>query len=967
MTSFNQINLVSDGYVPAENIDPKLINPWGISYNLSNPAGPFWLSDNNSGVTTIYNGAGQPTAAAGQTVVTIATPPGQVTPASPTGQVRNTSTGFDVSNGTVTAPAIFIFATEDGTISGWNPTVNKTTSILAVDNSAGGTGAVYKGLAISTTAGGNFLYAANFRSGMVDMYDQNFKLLKSFTDSTIPSGYAPFNVQVLNGNLFVTYALQNGTKHDDVGGTGNGFVDEFDLNGNLVNRVASNGDLNSPWGLDIAPASFGQYAGDLLVGDFRSGYIDAYNLTNNSFVGRLQGADGQSIQINDLWALVNGNGGAGGSASSVYFTSGVQNEQHGLFGSLSVGSAAYSFQAVTYPGDKFVQLLGINNAGDIVGFHNATTSVGITTQIPENSTGGFTFGTENFPGAAQTQVVGINASGATAGIEVDSYGTTHGFTDIKGTFTAVDAPSTAFNQLLSISDNGYEAGYSSTDPTGATLQKAYVHNPDGSFTYVALPANVNSQATGINDPGTVVGFYMPTTTTSNGFYETKGGAVMTLQVPGSTFTQALGENNQGQIVGTYTDSAGLGHGFVYNTNSATFATVDVPNATATTVNGINEIGQLTGFFTDASGNTSGFVATQGGAAIADNPVDGATIIDPLGLTNLTVGGSNSVTVNNFQNAGATIFGNSGSDTLVTFIGGAVLAGGRGSNTLIANGSGNTLTAGDGQNTVVIAGFGKSNNVTVGNGGDDVNVFSDVDTISLGTGASNILLAITNGSTAHLGAGNAFVFGNSNKIIVDSLSGVISATGTSNQIVGGTGNEIVFAQSSTITLGNGNQLIGAGGSGNVITVGNGNSIIFAGSGGDTVTAGAGNDLFVLSGSGNTVTYGFGKDSFFGGSGGNTFIVPPQIGISSGNSADFYSFVAAPAGGDTLDVRAAFGGDTGLKSDLSNIGNYVSASSNGTDTFISAGSPSTALSLVATLHNVGNLSVATLLSDHAIRVM
>jgi uncharacterized protein (TIGR03118 family) len=179
------------------------------------------------------------------------------------------------------------------------------------------------------------LYAANFRHGTVDVYDSKFDFVKSFTDPNLPAGYAPFNVQVLEGKLFVTYALQNDVKHDDVAGAGNGFVDEYDLNGNMLARVGSNGPLDSPWGLAIAPQSFGKFAGDLLVGNFGDGTINAFDLGDDHFVGKLLGSDGKPITIGDLWAITPGNGGVGGDANSLYFTAGVQNEAHGLFGSLT--------------------------------------------------------------------------------------------------------------------------------------------------------------------------------------------------------------------------------------------------------------------------------------------------------------------------------------------------------------------------------------------------------------------------------------------------------------------------------------------------------------------------------------------------------------------------------------------------------------------------------------------------------
>ena len=329
-----QTNLVSDGSVPAATISDSLINPWGISHS---PTGPFWVSDNGTGLTTLYNGAGAILAAAGHADILVAAPSG-VDTATPTGQVFNSAgAGFAISADGVTAPSVFLFATEDGTISGWAPTVaGGATSILAVDNSQGGSGAVYKGLAIGTTAQGTFLYAANFRNGTVDMFDSQFNMVNSFTDPDVPAGYAPFNVQVLDGKLYVTFAKQDDAKHDDVAGPGHGFVDSFDLDGTMLARIASRGVLDSPWGLDIAPKAFGGFSGDLLVGNFGDGSIDAFDPTTGKFLGQLLGSDGDPLQIDGLWALTNGTGSSGTDPNAVYFTAGGVAEQHGIFGSLSV-------------------------------------------------------------------------------------------------------------------------------------------------------------------------------------------------------------------------------------------------------------------------------------------------------------------------------------------------------------------------------------------------------------------------------------------------------------------------------------------------------------------------------------------------------------------------------------------------------------------------------------------------------
>jgi uncharacterized protein (TIGR03118 family) len=319
-TTYTQTNLVSDGFVPAATISASLINPWGISHS---PTGPFWVSDNGTGLTTLYNGAGTILAAAGHADITVAAPSGVDTSA-PTGQVFNIAgAGFTISANGITAPSAFLFATEEGTISGWSPAVaGGATSIIAVDHSKGDDSAVYKGLAIGTTEQGTFLYAANFSHGTVDMFDSHFNQVKSFTDPNVPAGYAPFNVQVLANKLYVTYAKQDDAKQDDVAGPGHGFVDSFDLNGNMLARIASRGVLDSPWGLDIAPQHFGQFSGDLLVGNFGDGSIDAFDPNSGKFLGQLLTSQGDPLQINGLWALENGTGFNGTDPNAVYFTAG---------------------------------------------------------------------------------------------------------------------------------------------------------------------------------------------------------------------------------------------------------------------------------------------------------------------------------------------------------------------------------------------------------------------------------------------------------------------------------------------------------------------------------------------------------------------------------------------------------------------------------------------------------------------
>jgi uncharacterized protein (TIGR03118 family) len=334
--TFLQTNLVADTPGVAKVTDPNLINPWGLALNTG--TGFFWAADNRSGVSTLYDANGQIAPPGSPLVVTIPPPNGSPagTKATPTGTVFNGGTGFVVSKNGVSGAAQFVFATEDGTISGWSPNVDPTHAILAVDNSAT---SVYKGLALGINPSGTFLFAANFRTGKIDVFDQKFApatLAGQFTDASIPAGFAPFNIKNLNGKLFVTYAKQDAAKHNDVPGVGNGFVDVYDTNGQLLQRLAAGGMLNSPWGETIAPAQFGQFSNDLLVGNFGDGHINVFDPTSGAALGQLKDDTGKVLTIHGLWALTPGPGAA--ATTTIYFTAGPNNQQHGLFGKLELNS-----------------------------------------------------------------------------------------------------------------------------------------------------------------------------------------------------------------------------------------------------------------------------------------------------------------------------------------------------------------------------------------------------------------------------------------------------------------------------------------------------------------------------------------------------------------------------------------------------------------------------------------------------
>ncbi|HWZ71944.1 MAG TPA: TIGR03118 family protein [Casimicrobiaceae bacterium] len=338
----------------AKFFDPNLVNPWGVGESSGSP---FWVSDNNNGTSSLYNTAGTP-----QSLVVAIPAPGDPlgTGGTPTGLVFNIAAGqnaFKVSGvsaaGAQTmAPAAFLFAAEDGTILGWNPGVNPPNTpaasrgkhaIIAVDHSAvpdAADGAVYKGLAIAKDSVGNaFLYATNFRAGTVDVYNAAFQQVtlppNAFVDPHLPRGYAPFNIVLIGNRLFVTYAVQNAEKHDDVAGQSHGIVDTFDLAGNMLARFAQHGQLDSPWGVAQAPAGFGQFSGEILIGNFGNGHINAFDPATGEFLDKVRDPHGQAIVIDGLWTITFGNGGNGGDRNTLYFTAGPNDESDGLFGSLA--------------------------------------------------------------------------------------------------------------------------------------------------------------------------------------------------------------------------------------------------------------------------------------------------------------------------------------------------------------------------------------------------------------------------------------------------------------------------------------------------------------------------------------------------------------------------------------------------------------------------------------------------------
>lgn len=333
---FVQTNLVTDDQSVNHAVltDLNLKNAWGIS---SSPTSPFWVSNNGTGTSTLY-GVNPLTNFPTKQALTVSIPgDGSVT-----GQVFNGGTGFNADR--------FLFVSEDGTISGWRGALGTVAEILQSPDPT----TVYKGAATATIGLNSYLYSANFSAGKIDVLKGSSgapDLTGSFLDPNLPAGYAPFNIQNLGGKLYVTYALQDGAKHDDVAGAGHGIVDAFDLQGNLLTRIATQGVLNSPWGLAIAPIGFGEYGGDLLVGNFGDGRINAFDPNGLGQVGTLSvDPFGTPLEIDGLWGLRFGSGaGNGGNADLLYFSAGPNDETNGLFGSIA---------AVPAPGSALLFLVG---------------------------------------------------------------------------------------------------------------------------------------------------------------------------------------------------------------------------------------------------------------------------------------------------------------------------------------------------------------------------------------------------------------------------------------------------------------------------------------------------------------------------------------------------------------------------------------------------------------------------------
>jgi len=311
---FRVQRLVSNARGVAPVRDRNLLAPWGMSFA---PTSPVWVSDNGSGVATLYAGTASHPNQLAIVPLVVGIPRG-----APTGQVFNPSSDFVVSDGVNSGPALFIFASRSGRISGWSPAVPPPPLSTQAQVGVSRPNAVYTGLAITTGAGGDFLFAANFAQRRIDVFDGGWNLQNSpgaFVDRNVPAGFAPYNIQNLGGVLYVTYA-RRATGNSAVPGAGRGFVDVFDVRGNLLNRLVRRGRLDAPWGLQIAPAGFGRFGGSLLVGNTGDGRINAYSPVTGRLIGTLRSGNGQ-IRIGGLHGLLFGNGTAG-RRMTLLFTAG---------------------------------------------------------------------------------------------------------------------------------------------------------------------------------------------------------------------------------------------------------------------------------------------------------------------------------------------------------------------------------------------------------------------------------------------------------------------------------------------------------------------------------------------------------------------------------------------------------------------------------------------------------------------
>jgi uncharacterized protein (TIGR03118 family) len=514
---FVQTALVSDVPGLAPHTDPNLLNPWGISLT---PSGQFRVAANGAGDALRINASG---AVLGKPVVlppVPGSPPG--TTSAPTGDVRNTTSDFVISDDGRSAPATVLFSTEDGTIIGWNPKVDRTEGVLVADQSTAGPGAVYKGLAMGSTAQGNFLYATNFRNDSVDVFDKNFQLVNQFTDPNGAPGYAPFGIQNIDGTLFVTYALQDAAKHDDVAGPGNGFIDEFDTSGNLLERFATGtgagGDLtalNSPWGMAVAPGDFGAFGNALLVGNFGDSHVNAFNLQTGKFLGQLTDTHGNPLVLNGgfqesdtkgLWGITFGNGHGGAGRNTLFFAAGINDEADGLFGKVTVadgdhppGDPVKSLVFVPSPQINGLELLATAAIADndIWAIGDVVTGPGAAQPVAEHFDGKKwsvvptpAFNSDSFSGVAGVARNDVWAVGTLFGTSGSESTLIEHWNGTSWSVVASPTPTNGgfFNAVTAVASNDVWAAGNVLDSTGAPVAALVEHWDGTSWRIVSSPA-----------------------------------------------------------------------------------------------------------------------------------------------------------------------------------------------------------------------------------------------------------------------------------------------------------------------------------------------------------------------------------------------------------------------------------------------------------------------------------------------
>jgi uncharacterized protein (TIGR03118 family) len=504
--------------------DSNLVNPWGLTESATSP---FWSANNGTNTATLYGGdvAGSPWVKNPLTVT--------IAGGAPTGEVFSGGSTFLISNGSSNVPARFMWATEDGEISAWASPM--TTSVVAAQHA----GSEYKGLAIGNNGTSDFLYAADFVNNKIDVYSNTFALTAlagTFTDPTLPAGYGPFNIQNIGGVLYVSYAQIDTSSGDEVAGPGLGFVSKFDLNGNFVARLVSNGPLNAPWGMTVAPVTFGVFSSGLLVGNFGDGRINVFNVTTGAFLGTLNDPLGNPISIDGLWAIMFGNGSGGGDTSTLYFTSGPNDEANGLLGKINVASGTTIFPTATtiqptegaaFSGAvaAFADSNGTGSYSASINWGDSTTSAGTVTSTGAGGllvTGTHTYAEEN--AAALPVTVSLTdatdvttATANSTALVADAplvgtaaiFGPTIGapFTGTVATFSDADPAGTASDYTATINwgdGSPTSAGViSGTGPFAVTGSHTYLSA--GTFTVTVTINDVGGSSTVVSSTANVLG------------------------------------------------------------------------------------------------------------------------------------------------------------------------------------------------------------------------------------------------------------------------------------------------------------------------------------------------------------------------------------------------------------------------------------------------------------------------------